>query len=184
MAAGGGGSDIAEAEHVLGPPIEYLLRPGDVLYVPRGSPHEAFTPPAGDDDSNAAAGAGADTGADTGADATGSLHLTLGLVTESDARYWMLRNQLLALCKQRRQKGISCAGDVGETQKTQNGSPDFRSVCPELVLANRRRFSDTANCIIIAPKRLKLRLSGSARKSQKRFRDTPMFKFQAVLART
>jgi hypothetical protein len=42
----------------------------------------------------------------------------------------------------------------------------------------------TANCIIIAPKRLKLRLSGSARKSQKRFRDTPRFKFQAVLART
>jgi hypothetical protein len=35
-----------------------------------------------------------------------------------------------------------------------------------------------------APKRLKLRLSGSARKSQKWFRDTPMFKFQAVLART
>jgi hypothetical protein len=32
-------------------------------------------------------------------------------------------------------------------------------------------------------KRLKLRLSGSARKSQKRFRDTPKFKFQAVLAR-
>eukprot|EP01046_Picozoa_sp_COSAG06_P050155 COSAG06_NODE_7877_length_2345_cov_9.581923_3_plen_133_part_00 len=43
---------------------------------------------------------------------------------------------------------------------------------------------DTATCIIIAPKRLKLRLSGSARKSQKRFRDTPRFKFQAVLART
>jgi hypothetical protein len=42
----------------------------------------------------------------------------------------------------------------------------------------------TANCIIIAPKRLKLRLSGSARKSQKQFRDTPRFKFQAVLART
>jgi hypothetical protein len=42
----------------------------------------------------------------------------------------------------------------------------------------------TANCIIIAPKRLKLRLPGSARKSQKRFRDTPMFKFQAVLSRT
>eukprot|EP01046_Picozoa_sp_COSAG06_P008225 COSAG06_NODE_413_length_16040_cov_8.901386_11_plen_90_part_00 len=41
-----------------------------------------------------------------------------------------------------------------------------------------------ATCIIIAPKRLKLRLSGSARKSQKRFRDTPRFKFQAVLART
>jgi hypothetical protein len=41
-----------------------------------------------------------------------------------------------------------------------------------------------ATCIIIAPKRLKLRLSGSARKSRKRFRDTPMFKFQAVLART
>jgi hypothetical protein len=34
------------------------------------------------------------------------------------------------------------------------------------------------------PKRLKLRLSGLARKSQKRFRDTPRFKFQAVLART
>jgi hypothetical protein len=31
-------------------------------------------------------------------------------------------------------------------------------------------------------KQLKLRLPGSARKSQKRFRDTPMFKFQAVLA--
>jgi hypothetical protein len=44
--------------------------------------------------------------------------------------------------------------------------------------------SITANCIIIAPKRLKLRLSGSARKSQKRFRDMPMFKFRAVLART
>jgi hypothetical protein len=41
----------------------------------------------------------------------------------------------------------------------------------------------TATCIIIAPKRLKLRLSGSARKSQKRFRDTPRFKFRAVLAR-
>ena len=41
-----------------------------------------------------------------------------------------------------------------------------------------------AKCIIIALKRLKLRLSGSARKSQKRFRDTPMFKFRAVLART
>jgi hypothetical protein len=35
----------------------------------------------------------------------------------------------------------------------------------------------------ISVKRLKLRLSGSARKSQKRFRDTPTFKFQAVLAR-
>ena len=34
------------------------------------------------------------------------------------------------------------------------------------------------------PKRLKLRLSGSARKSQKPFRDTPRFKFRAVLART
>jgi hypothetical protein len=42
----------------------------------------------------------------------------------------------------------------------------------------------TAKCIIIAPKRLKLRLSGSARKSQKRFRDTPRFKFQAVWPRT
>ena len=40
-----------------------------------------------------------------------------------------------------------------------------------------------ANCIIIAQKRLKLRLSGSAKKSQKRFRDTPRFKFRAVLAR-
>jgi len=46
------------------------------------------------------------------------------------------------------------------------------------------RWKHTANCIIIAPKRLKIRLSGSARKSQKRFRDTPRFKFQAVLART
>jgi hypothetical protein len=42
----------------------------------------------------------------------------------------------------------------------------------------------TDACIIIAPKRLKFRISGSARKSQKRFRDTPMFKFRAVLART
>jgi hypothetical protein len=36
----------------------------------------------------------------------------------------------------------------------------------------------TAICIIIAPKRLKLRLSGSARKSQKRFRDTPGSNFR------
>jgi hypothetical protein len=35
----------------------------------------------------------------------------------------------------------------------------------------------------ILVKRLKFRLSGSARKSQKRFRDTPTFKIQAVLAR-
>jgi hypothetical protein len=41
----------------------------------------------------------------------------------------------------------------------------------------------TATCIIIAPRRLKFRLSGSARKSQKRFRDTPMIKFRAVLTR-
>jgi hypothetical protein len=46
------------------------------------------------------------------------------------------------------------------------------------------QFFLNANCIIIAPKRLKFRLSGSARKSQKRFRDTPRFKFQAVLSRT
>jgi hypothetical protein len=32
-------------------------------------------------------------------------------------------------------------------------------------------------------KRLKLRLPGSARNSQKRFRDTPMFKFPAVFVR-
>eukprot|EP01046_Picozoa_sp_COSAG06_P028134 COSAG06_NODE_2518_length_6729_cov_819.078733_2_plen_237_part_00 len=64
----------------------------------------------------------------------------------------------------------------------------FPYVCLEPVLV-KRSFSlvkigiakGTATCIIIAPKRLKLRLSGSARKSQKRFRDTPMFKFQAVL---
>ena len=47
-----------------------------------------------------------------------------------------------------------------------------------------KAMQPTATCIIIAPKRLKLRLSGSARKSQKRFRDTPRFKFQAGLART
>jgi hypothetical protein len=35
----------------------------------------------------------------------------------------------------------------------------------------------------ISEKRLKLRLPGSARKSQKRFRDTPMFKFLAVFVR-
>ena len=95
-------SQKSEAEHVLGAPVEYLLQPGDVLYVPRGSPHEAFTPAT---DSSAGSGS-----AMTG----GSLHLTLGLVTESDARYWMVRNQLLALCKQQHQKGISCAGRVGE----------------------------------------------------------------------
>jgi hypothetical protein len=47
----------------------------------------------------------------------------------------------------------------------------------------RMALGRAATCKIIAPKRLKLRLSGSARKSQKRFRDTPRFKFQAVLAR-
>jgi len=36
---------------------------------------------------------------------------------------------------------------------------------------------------ILVLKRLKLRLSGSARKLQKRFQDTPRFKFQAVLGR-
>jgi hypothetical protein len=35
----------------------------------------------------------------------------------------------------------------------------------------------------ISVKRLKFRLSGSARKSQKRFGDTPMFKFLAVFVR-
>jgi hypothetical protein len=47
--------------------------------------------------------------------------------------------------------------------------------------AHARAHAPTAKCIIIAQKRLKLRLSGSARKSQKQFRDTPMFKFRAVL---
>ena len=67
--------------------------------------------------------------------------------------------------------------------------PTCACVRPEPVLINPSFcvccvVDDTATCIIIAPKRLKLRLSGSARKSQKRFRDTPRFKFQAVLART
>ena len=58
-------------------------------------------------------------------------------------------------------------------------------VLENLLCADRPvRCAFTANCIIIAPQRLKFRLSGSARKSQKRFRDTPRFKFQAVLART
>jgi hypothetical protein len=35
----------------------------------------------------------------------------------------------------------------------------------------------------ISVKRLKFRLPGSARKSQKRFRDTPRFKFLAVFVR-
>ena len=63
----------------------------------------------------------------------------------------------------------------------------LRSFCPEPAVANSWSHfftAGTATCIIIAPKRLKLRLSGSARKSQKRFQDTPRFKFQAVLART
>ena len=41
----------------------------------------------------------------------GSLHLTMGLVTESDARYWLLRNQLTqvkaAPCRPRRWAGFS-----------------------------------------------------------------------------
>lgn len=98
-------SQKSEAERVLGAPVEYVLQPGDVLYVPRGSPHEAFTlKPEGSAHSDTTGSAGV----------VGSLHLTLGLVTESDARYWMIRNQLLALCKQRHQKGITCAGHVGE----------------------------------------------------------------------
>ena len=47
-----------------------------------------------------------------------------------------------------------------------------------------KSYLPTPPNISISVKRLKLRLSGSARKSQKRFRDTPRFKFQAVLART
>jgi hypothetical protein len=60
--------------------------------------------------------------------------------------------------------------------------PQVRSVktCG-CVYSMQPHFVHTANCIMIAPKRLKLRLSGSARKSQKRFRDMPRFKFQAVL---
>eukprot|EP01046_Picozoa_sp_COSAG06_P007576 COSAG06_NODE_371_length_16707_cov_57.805576_20_plen_107_part_00 len=48
-----------------------------------------------------------------------------------------------------------------------------------------RRFSrgSVPAPVNISVKRLKLRLSGSARKSQKRFRDTPMFKFLAVFVR-
>jgi hypothetical protein len=57
-------------------------------------------------------------------------------------------------------------------------------VCFIKTVPNWVMSASTATCIIIAPKRLKLRLSGSARKSQKRFRDTPRFKFRAVLART
>ena len=91
-AAGRGGSGEQTAEGLLGPPLEYTLRPGDVLYVPRGAAHEAFAPAEAE---------------------AGSLHLTLGLVTESDSRYWMLRNQLLALCKGRGAPAISCAGALG-----------------------------------------------------------------------
>jgi hypothetical protein len=55
-------------------------------------------------------------------------------------------------------------------------------------LAARARKLGVLQCAVPAPrnisvKRLKFRLSGSARKSQKRFRDTPRFKFPAVLAR-
>ena len=69
------------------------------------------------------------------------------------------------------------------------GRVTYRAVHDDLPLptdysAARWIKAATATCIIIAPKRLKLRLSGSARKSQKWFRDTPRFKFQAVLART
>jgi hypothetical protein len=53
--------------------------------------------------------------------------------------------------------------------------------CTRRATAPTESEHGTATCIIIAPKRLKLRLSGSARKSQKRFRDTPRFKFRAVL---
>eukprot|EP01046_Picozoa_sp_COSAG06_P038241 COSAG06_NODE_4396_length_4300_cov_24.967151_5_plen_163_part_00 len=38
--------------------------------------------------------------------------------------------------------------------------------------------------ILVVQKRLKLWLSGSARKSQKRFRDAPKFKFPAVFVRS
>ena len=49
--------------------------------------------------------------------------------------------------------------------------PEERKLC-----AGRTDMTCAVNCIMIAPKRLKLRLSGLARKSQKRFRDTPRFK--------
>ena len=67
----------AAVEALLGSSADYILKPGDVLYVPRGHPHEAAT---------------------TGG-AEGSLHLTLGMVTEDDARFWLVRNQLHALCE-------------------------------------------------------------------------------------
>jgi hypothetical protein len=81
---------------------------------------------------------------------------------------------------------------AAQEQYAKTGSPDVLrhgalppGMAPETEPAGvREERRAGAKCMIIAPKRLKLRLSGSARKSQKRFRDTPMFKFPAVLART
>ena len=81
---------------------------------------------------------------------------------------------------------------AAQEQYAKTGSPDVLrhgalppGMAPETEPAGvREERRAGANCMIIAPKRLKLRLSGSARKSQKRFRDTPRFKFPAVLART
>ena len=42
-AAGRGGGGEQTAEGLLGPPLEYTLRPGDVLYVPRGCLHATST---------------------------------------------------------------------------------------------------------------------------------------------
>jgi hypothetical protein len=56
----------------------------------------------------------------------------------------------------------------------------FNETLPKFILEQLVLVPAPAN---ISVKRLKFRLSGSARKSQKRFRDTPMFKFLAVFVR-
>jgi hypothetical protein len=58
--------------------------------------------------------------------------------------------------------------------------------CQHTSTLTARRSHRVRTCSVqywVVKKRLKLRLSRSARKSQKRFRDTPRFKFPAVLAR-
>jgi hypothetical protein len=71
------------------------------------------------------------------------------------------------------------------------GAREFRSTIASFICSkwgNIQILRSQPMQLVPAPvnirvKRLKFRLSGSARKSQKRFRDTPMFKFLAVFVR-
>ena len=77
----GKGGDVAP-EGELGQPIaQHTLEPGDVLFVPRGMYHRTSTEQATDEASSAGGGAAAEPRA--------SLHVTVGVETDTDGYTWL-----------------------------------------------------------------------------------------------